>query len=238
MTIEELAAQAGVATTTVRMYQTRGLLPPPRRDGRIGRYGAGHLARLHLIGRLQEQGYSLAGIQSLVETWEAGRSLDDLLGLEGKLPGLGEPPAVREMAPEDVLGAFPADTITPKSLQRSVELGLIEVSEDGRYRVHPQFLEVGAALAKMGIPIDELLDEQDALDRTMDVVAQRFARLFERHIWRGFVEAGMPAERLPEMTDQLLELSRLARTVVDEALQGALRRASEVFVAQEADARR
>jgi DNA-binding transcriptional MerR regulator len=238
MTIEELAAQAGVATTTVRMYQTRGLLPPPRREGRVGRYGQGHLARLHLIGRLQEQGYSLAGIQSLVETWEAGRSLDDLLGLEGKLPGLSVPPDVRDLAPEEVLAAFPESAITPASLQRSVELGLLEMTEDGKFRVHPQFLEVGAALARMGIPIDELLDEQAALDRTMDVVADRFARLFERHIWREFVEAGMPAERLPEMNSQLLQLSQLARTVVDEALQRALGRASEVFVAAEADARR
>jgi len=41
LTIEELASQAGTATTTVRMYQSRGLLPPPERRGRIGYYGQG-----------------------------------------------------------------------------------------------------------------------------------------------------------------------------------------------------
>jgi len=53
LTIEELASQAGTATTTVRMYQSKGLLPPPERHGRIGYYGHGHLARLRLIAQLQ-----------------------------------------------------------------------------------------------------------------------------------------------------------------------------------------
>jgi DNA-binding transcriptional MerR regulator len=39
------------------------LLPAPRRDGRIGRYDSAHRARLGIIGRLQERGYSLAAIR-------------------------------------------------------------------------------------------------------------------------------------------------------------------------------
>ena len=82
MTIEQLASQADTATSTVRMYQTKGMLPPPVRRGRIGYYGPGHLARLRLIADLQEQGFSLASIKRLTEAWEDGRSLDDVLGLE------------------------------------------------------------------------------------------------------------------------------------------------------------
>lgn len=237
MTIEELAARAGVATTTVRMYQTRGLLPPPRREGRIGRYGAGHLARLHLIGRLQERGFSLAGIQSLVETWEAGRGLDDLLGLEGGLPGLDAPTEVQVMSPDELVARFPEAALTPEIIKRSAGLGLVTITDEGAFRVQPRFLAVGASLAAMGIPIDELLDEQAALDEAMDTVATRFARLFERHIWTGFVADGMPADRLAEIADQLRQLAELASTVVDESLQSALRRMTEQFVAAEADER-
>src|SRR5579872_1244162 len=82
MTIEQLASRADTATSTVRMYQSRGLLPPPVRRGRIGYYGQGHLSRLRLIADLQEQGFSLASIKRLTEAWENGRSLDDVLGLE------------------------------------------------------------------------------------------------------------------------------------------------------------
>lgn len=237
MTIEELAARAAVATTTVRMYQTRGLLPPPRREGRIGRYGPGHLARLHLIGRLQERGFSLAGIQSLVETWEAGRGLDDLLGLEGGLPGLDVSSDELEITPDELVARFPESALTPEVMKRGAELGLVKITPEGTFRVQPRFLGVGASLAAMGIPIDELLDEQAALDDAMDIVATRFARLFERNIWSQFVADGMPADRLAEIADQLRQLAELASTVVDESLQAALRRVTEQFVAAEADER-
>ena len=41
LTVDELAARAGVTVRTIRFYSTRGLLPPPvigpRRVGRYGR---------------------------------------------------------------------------------------------------------------------------------------------------------------------------------------------------------
>ncbi len=48
-TVDELARRAGVPVRTIREYQTVGVLHPPRRAGRIGLYGRGHLERLHLI---------------------------------------------------------------------------------------------------------------------------------------------------------------------------------------------
>ncbi|MEZ0163135.1 MerR family transcriptional regulator, partial [Streptomyces griseorubens] len=50
LTIDELAARAGVTVRTVRFYGTKGLLPPPvLGPRRVGRYGREHLARLELI---------------------------------------------------------------------------------------------------------------------------------------------------------------------------------------------
>jgi DNA-binding transcriptional MerR regulator len=234
MTIEDLARRADVATTTVRLYQTRGLLPAPRRDGRIGRYGPGHLARLHLIARLQERGFSLASIKQLVDAWEAGRGLDDLLGLEGRLPGLDASTDLRLLPPDELAARFPAGTLTAEVLERARQLGLVRTAEDGRLAVQPGFLDVGAALVSMGIPIEELLDEQEALDDAMHRVALRFAGLFERHLWHDFVADGMPAERLTELTELLRRLDELATTVVVAALRNALRQVSEELAADEA----
>ena len=50
--LDELARAAGVASTTVRLYRSRGLLPPPRLEGRTGWYDDAHLSRLCLIARL------------------------------------------------------------------------------------------------------------------------------------------------------------------------------------------
>src|SRR3990170_758885 len=88
MRLDDLAAAAGVATSTVRLYRQRGLLPPPRLVGRTGWFGEHHLARLRLIARLQDEGFSLAGIGRLLETWERGRDLGDLVGVEAQLDQL------------------------------------------------------------------------------------------------------------------------------------------------------
>jgi DNA-binding transcriptional MerR regulator len=77
--IDELAALVGVPTRTVREYRTLGLIEPPRREGRVGRYDESHRQRLELIARLQERGYSLAAIRDLCVASASGRSLDDVL---------------------------------------------------------------------------------------------------------------------------------------------------------------
>ncbi|MFF8593803.1 MerR family transcriptional regulator [Streptomyces sp. NPDC015220] len=64
LTIDELAARAGVTVRTVRFYGSRGLLPPPViGPRRVGRYGRDHLARLALIEEMQHQGMTLAAIE-------------------------------------------------------------------------------------------------------------------------------------------------------------------------------
>ncbi|WP_243792321.1 MerR family transcriptional regulator [Saccharopolyspora gloriosae] len=67
LTIDELAARAGVTVRTVRFYASRGLLPPPRLRGRLGLYGGDHLARLDLIRELQALGFTLSAIERHLE---------------------------------------------------------------------------------------------------------------------------------------------------------------------------
>jgi DNA-binding transcriptional MerR regulator len=57
--VEELAEAAGISVELLRSYQSRGLLPAPRHEGRVALYGARHLDRLRLIRELKERGYSL-----------------------------------------------------------------------------------------------------------------------------------------------------------------------------------
>src|SRR5215210_4640050 len=85
MSIEELARRSGATTRNIRNYQTRRLLPPPVLENRVGCYDERHLARLRLIARLQEQGFSLAGIAELLRAGEEGRGLDEMLGFEAEL---------------------------------------------------------------------------------------------------------------------------------------------------------
>ena len=79
LTIDELAARAGVTVRTVRFYGTKGLLPPPvLGPRRVGRYGREHLARLELIEELQSRGMTLAAIERYLAQLPPDLSVRDL----------------------------------------------------------------------------------------------------------------------------------------------------------------
>lgn len=222
MTIDELARRAGCTTRNVRNYQTSRLLPPPAIIGRVAHYGEDHLARLRLIATLQAQGFSLAGIGQLTRAWEEGQSLADVLGFERALTEPWSDEQAEYMSPEDLLAAFPEAANDPAISLRSLELGLI-VLEGDRIRVpHPRLLAMGAELAAAGIPLTVVQDQLVALRADMDRVARRFVELFEEHVWRPFVAAGLPPQRLPEVTDSLRRLRPLATRAVEAVLVQAM----------------
>jgi DNA-binding transcriptional MerR regulator len=84
-TIGELAERAGVATSTVRYYERRGLLRPDARESGQRRYRTTSLRLLVFIGMLKDAGLSLDDIDGVlgapdVAAWKdiAQRRLDAL----------------------------------------------------------------------------------------------------------------------------------------------------------------
>ena len=77
--VEELAASAGVRVDTVRFYQGRGLLPAPRREGRVAFYQEAHLERLRRVRELLADGFTLAQIGRIFDVTEASEQSDSLL---------------------------------------------------------------------------------------------------------------------------------------------------------------
>lgn len=231
--LDELAREAGLASTTVRLYQSKGLLAPPRLEGRTGWYQQTHLRRLRLVARLQEQGHSLAGIRRLLDRWEEGRSLDAVLGVEAELEALlGESHAIT-LSPEGLARRFPPDALTPDLFRRTVDLGLIELTDEGTVRVRDRrFLETGAELAVLGVPLDTILDEWERLVGQTDEIAARFLDLFERHIAPSDWERDLDDERTEELARVLAQLHDLARRVLVTALDTSVARAGRARLAQ------
>lgn len=223
--LDELARQAEVASTTVRLYQSKGLLAPPRLEGRTGWYDDSHLARLRLIARLQDEGHSLAGIADLLEKWEQGRNLDAVIGIEVQLDSLlGEAHAV-VLDPVELLGRFPEGAMTPELMQRAAALGLVEPTEDGRIRVADRrFLDTGAALAELGIPADVILDEWEALVAHTDDIAARFITIFETHLAPEDWQEGLDTDQARELATTLAQLQATARQVLLAALDTSVAR--------------
>jgi DNA-binding transcriptional MerR regulator len=234
MTIDELARRTGLPSSTIRLYQTKGLLARPRRAGRVGVYDEAHLARLRLIGQLRRRGFSLSGIKHLIDTWQAGQTLDDLLGLdtEGIVVAAGSPPA--RLPLEELTARFAGQRLTPDILQRTVRLGLVTV-DNGSVTCDAEFLEFGVQLAALGARLDEILDEWEALLSATASSARRFVGVFERHVWRPFVEAGMPAGQVDAVTDALRRLAPLAQAVTAVTLRVSLQDAAASFVAEQAN---
>jgi len=228
MTIDELAREAGVTTRTIRAYQTDGLLPHPRLAGRVGLYDEGHVARLRYIAHLQSQGFSLAAIRALLDAWEDGRSLSDVLGFEEALtaPWTEEAPGAIDTG--QLRRLFPEIVDDPTLGERAVSAGLLVVDGDGDgWRVpSPTLLRVGADLVAAGIPLSAVLDEHLLLTSDLKRVADRFVSLFERHVWEPFVADCMPPERLPEVTEALLR----ARPTAMKAVTAVLAQAMEAAV--------
>jgi DNA-binding transcriptional MerR regulator len=177
MTVDELARRARTTTRNIRNYQALGLLPTPCRMGRVGYYDEGHLGRLRLIARLQEQGFALAGIRELVGAWEQGRSLVDLLGFEQVLT---VPWAVEEpeyLTAQELLELFPQVAQDVSVGLRAIDLGLIQPDGE-RFRVpSPTMLRAGAELVAAGIPLTATQDEFAELRADMERVAARFVEL-------------------------------------------------------------
>jgi len=155
LTIDELAIRVALPVRTIREYQTMGLLPAPERRGRIGIYGAAHIGRLELIGRLQDRGYSLAGIRDLVGSWRDGGDLGEVLGLEpDQLVHLDEPgtPATAQQ-----LAALLPDLV-PSQLDDLVGCGLIESCGPDRYCVpSPSLLQLTVDALAAGYQPDRIL---------------------------------------------------------------------------------
>lgn len=155
LTIDVLAVRAGLPVRTIREYQTTGLLPPPSRRGRIGVYGAHHLARLALIRRLQARGYSLAAIRDLLDSWRHGDDLNDVLGLGAdELVHVEEPGvAVEASALARVL-----PRLVPDHLDALLETGVIERCGSGYCIPSPSLLHLTREALAIGYSETVVLD--------------------------------------------------------------------------------
>ena len=237
MTIDELARAAGLVVSTVRLYQNRGLLAPPVKRGRVGYYGAVHLGRLRLIAQLQERGFSLAGIKELLDGMDRGESLRAVLGLGDDGPSTWTSEQPESMPLAELASHLPQVEFDPEMIHRVIDLGLVELSNDGsEVVVHsPSFVRIGSELAALGVPPDVILDEYEKLRTEAARISDRFTDVFRTHLWEPFVKSGLSAEQVPRLIGALRKLGPLAEAVVVMSLRHALQEAAERFLRAEAE---
>lgn len=102
-TIGEIAGRAGVATSTVRYYERRGLLRPDERLSGQRRYRPATLRRLVFIGMLKDAGLCLDDIDGILRA----ASVDDWKGFaRRRLEALDDEIALLERARALLEGAL------------------------------------------------------------------------------------------------------------------------------------
>jgi DNA-binding transcriptional MerR regulator len=217
--VDEVARLAGTTVRNVRAYQDRGLLPAPRRSGRVVLYSDAHLARLRLVGSLLERGYTLANIGELLAAWERGAGVGDLIGLERALAG---PWTVRSA---ESVGRAELEELTGESdatLQEAVRLGLLEPEPGGRFSVpNPAALEIGRLLTSSGVPLDAVLDAARLLRRDIGEIARRFVELVDVHVVEP-VEEQLSGDALRALASLVEQLRPLVVDVVEVELARAM----------------
>jgi DNA-binding transcriptional MerR regulator len=177
--VDELAARAGTSVDTVRFYQTRSLLAPPEREGRIAWYSDEHLGRLERIRELKDKGFNLESIRRL---------------LDGEVEVADEAlaTAVQAGADEDeeqwlTLEELAAATGVSSAVLSAIEReGLLvsQVRDD-----HPVYsgadaraVAAGLELLGSGLPLSELLGLARRHDEAMREVADQAVELFARFV--------------------------------------------------------
>lgn len=102
---------------------------------------------------------------------------------------------------------------------RAVAVGLVELDGTDIVISNVAFADIAPAVARIGVPVTEILDEYDALRSAVEAIAERFRAVFERHIWQPFEADGMPPDQVPGLTNDVTQLTELATTVVVTELQ-------------------
>jgi len=217
--IDELARLVGVPSRTIREYRTQGLLAAPRKLGRLGVYDDHHRRRLELIGRMQQRGYSLAGMRDLFDAWDRGESLEDVIGNTG----LDE--AASTLTDEQLAGRLPA-LATSEGRDAAVDAGLIHRAGDRRWHVRaPSLLALMEDAVAAGLPFDAALQTAAVMRQGAHLQAEQLATMLVTELWDRSERVEL--ERLTRRA-RVLVARAAAALLVDELGLALQRRASSV----------
>ncbi|HTK67479.1 MAG TPA: MerR family transcriptional regulator [Pseudonocardia sp.] len=226
--IDDLARAVDTSVRNVRYYQDNGMLPPPRRQGRVALYSEAHLARLRLIVRLLDRGYTAANIIELAGAWEQGRDLSDVLGLEQVVSGFFSEEIPGFLTAAEIHELFATPEVESGLIDKVVHAGLAAPDGD-RYRIpSPRVLHALAELIKTGAPLGAVLELSGQLLHAIDDTVRALIGAVGESLLRDREQGWMPSPtELPEVAKLIRQVKPLAATAATAALNLSLDRHME-----------
>ncbi|GAA1382353.1 MerR family transcriptional regulator [Kitasatospora putterlickiae] len=220
LTVDELAARAGVTVRTVRFYGTKGLLPPPVLGARrVGWYGAEHLDRLGLIEELQRQGLTLAAIERYLARLPQGTTPLDL-AIHRALVASWTPEVPEEAGREEVERRA-GRRLSAEQVDRLAAMGALERTADPEvFRVDPGLLPLGVRILDVPIPLETLVAARAVVVEHSRATARELQRLFRETVWKPYRES----EPAPDDVERMKALTDHIRPMVAQSLVTAFQR--------------
>jgi DNA-binding transcriptional MerR regulator len=223
--IEQLAQAAGVAVDTIRFYQGKGLLDPPRRDGRITWYSAAHLDRLRRVRDLQQRGFTLTVIRRFLD--------GELEASDEALVEAVTAPAAPETLTLDELAA--RSGIAQPLLKNLEQAGLLVPVTDGEEPRYPgedlEALAAGLKLVEAGVPIGSLMELGAEHAAAVEQTARRAVVLFDRHVRERIQAEGRPPQDVErELLRTFEDLLEASGTLVRHHFERTLLRAAREHI--------
>jgi DNA-binding transcriptional MerR regulator len=228
-TVDVLAERAGMTVRNVRAYSTRGLIDPPRLEGRTGYYTQKHLQRLVLIRTLLGRGFTLAAIEdAILKSPSTASSVAlDLLSIF-EVDDAQDPTEVISRAELASLSGVGPDH---KLIDQMIELGLLEHVDDQTVRMlYPSVVRPGAASVAIGLSPDSVVDIVPHMREHLEQISDRFVHHVSRDVAQPFLDAGLPQEEWPTVFEKIDQLIPIASQVVVSMFRGVLREAIEVEI--------
>ncbi|MFF4018842.1 MerR family transcriptional regulator [Streptomyces sp. NPDC001843] len=184
LTIDELAARAGVTVRTVRFYATRGLLPPPViGPRRVGRYGPGHLARLALIEELQQQGMTLAAIERYLRQLPPDLTPHDLAIHRAVVASWA--PDTEETVSRGELERRAGRPLTDEDVARLTAMSVVRADDSHgaeTFRVDTGLLRLGVQLLDVPLSQEAILAAREVLVEHSRAAAHELSRLLRGEV--------------------------------------------------------
>jgi DNA-binding transcriptional MerR regulator len=204
--VEQLAATCDVSVDTVRYYQSRGLLAPPERQGRVAWYGAEHATRIRQVRSLQRKGLTLSAIKRVLDD-ELGAPDADLAAAVHAARGNGAEDELLSLEEFSQRSGVPASLI--QAVEREgIKLGRTVDGEERYTSADIEMIRAALRLLEFGLPLGELLALARDTNEAMVQLAGRAVHLFDEHVRKPIRDTagsdGAAAGRLVEAFDALL----------------------------------
>jgi DNA-binding transcriptional MerR regulator len=233
LTVDELAARVGMTVRNVRAYASRGLLAPPRLEGRTGYYTQSHVNQLRLVRSLLDRGYTLQAVEKALED-KSATTADYALDLISVL----DSPLAREPESEfmsraalTALAGIPRDT---DLTQRLADKGLATVVDEDTLEVHrPDVVRAGIAAISLGLAPETVLELLPSLSAPLRSVADDLVGRVREEIWQPFVQKGMPDDQWQEVVTSIANLLPVAAQAVVAVFRDELAHAIDDVLGEE-----